>query len=28
VLGIKRAGADMVLTYWASELAGWLRDAR
>jgi porphobilinogen synthase len=28
VLSIKRAGADMVLTYWASELAGWLRDAR
>ncbi len=26
VLGIKRAGADMILTYWAAELAGWLRD--
>ncbi|HEY8912387.1 porphobilinogen synthase [Lacisediminihabitans sp.] len=25
VLGIKRAGADAVLTYWATELAGWLR---
>ncbi|ONI60619.1 delta-aminolevulinic acid dehydratase [Leifsonia sp. ALI-44-B] len=25
VLGIKRAGADVVLTYWATELAGWLR---
>ncbi|MBO9706238.1 MAG: porphobilinogen synthase, partial [Arthrobacter sp.] len=25
VLSIKRAGADMILTYWASELAGWLR---
>ncbi|PFG40029.1 porphobilinogen synthase [Georgenia soli] len=25
VLGIKRAGADFVLTYWATELAGWLR---
>ena len=24
VLGIKRAGANMVLTYWAAELAGWL----
>jgi porphobilinogen synthase len=24
VLGIKRAGADMILTYWATELAGWL----
>jgi porphobilinogen synthase len=26
VLGIRRAGADAVLTYWAVELAGWLRD--
>jgi porphobilinogen synthase len=26
VLSIKRAGADHVLTYWALELAGWLRD--
>lgn len=25
VLGIRRAGADAVLTYWAVELAGWLR---
>jgi porphobilinogen synthase len=25
VLGIKRAGADVVLTYWATELAGGLR---
>jgi porphobilinogen synthase len=25
VLGIRRAGADAVLTYWALELAGWLR---
>jgi porphobilinogen synthase len=25
VLGIKRAGADAILTYWATELAGWLR---
>ncbi|WP_066460583.1 porphobilinogen synthase [Sanguibacter suarezii] len=25
VLGIKRAGADIILTYWATELAGWLR---
>ncbi|UNX56507.1 porphobilinogen synthase [Georgenia sp. TF02-10] len=25
VLGIRRAGADVVLTYWATELAGWLR---
>ncbi|MBA2324098.1 MAG: porphobilinogen synthase [Pseudonocardiales bacterium] len=22
--GIRRAGADLVLTYWASEVAGWL----
>jgi len=28
VLGIKRAGANMVLTYWACELAGWLRESR
>ncbi len=27
VLGIRRAGANMVLTYWASELAGWMREA-
>ncbi|TKV29660.1 porphobilinogen synthase [Arthrobacter sp. NamB2] len=26
VLGIKRAGAQMILTYWASELALWLDD--
>jgi porphobilinogen synthase len=26
VLGIRRAGADQVLTYWAVELAGWLRE--
>lgn len=25
VLGIKRAGADIVLTYWASEIARWIR---
>lgn len=25
VLSIHRAGADAVLTYWATELAGWLR---
>lgn len=28
VLGIRRAGADMVLTYWAAELAGWLKESR
>ncbi|RLP76801.1 porphobilinogen synthase [Mycetocola tolaasinivorans] len=25
VIGIRRAGADAVLTYWATELATWLR---
>ncbi len=24
VLAIRRAGADLILTYWATELAGWL----
>ncbi|MCU1431042.1 MAG: porphobilinogen synthase [Actinotalea sp.] len=28
VVGIRRAGADAVLTYWALELAGWLREGR
>ena len=23
--GIRRAGADIVLTYWATDVAGWLR---
>ena len=27
LVGIKRAGAGTVLTYWATEAAGWLRDA-
>ncbi|MDQ4491048.1 porphobilinogen synthase [Sinomonas sp. ASV486] len=27
VLGIRRAGANMVLTYWAPEIAGWLKEA-
>ncbi|WP_394553978.1 porphobilinogen synthase [Agromyces sp. MMS24-JH15] len=26
VRGIRRAGADAVLTYWATELAGWIRN--
>ncbi|WP_028279110.1 porphobilinogen synthase [Arthrobacter sp. H5] len=26
VLGIKRAGANLILTYWASELAVWLKE--
>lgn len=25
LLGIRRAGADMILTYWATEAAGWLK---
>jgi porphobilinogen synthase len=28
VLGIRRAGADTVLTYWATELAGWLKEGK
>ena len=28
VLGIRRAGADAVLTYWAVEIADWLREER
>ncbi|MFP5312939.1 MAG: porphobilinogen synthase, partial [Actinomycetes bacterium] len=28
VLGIRRAGAHTVLTYWAAELAGWLKETR
>jgi porphobilinogen synthase len=27
VLGIRRAGAHMVLTYWAAELARWLKES-
>jgi porphobilinogen synthase len=23
---LKRAGADIIVTYWASELAKWLRE--
>jgi porphobilinogen synthase len=26
--GFKRAGADMIITYWAKDLAGWLREQR
>ncbi len=25
LIGIRRAGADLILTYWATEVAGWLR---
>ncbi|MDE8585485.1 porphobilinogen synthase [Arthrobacter sp. NQ4] len=28
VLGIRRAGAHTVLTYWAAELAGWLKETQ
>ena len=28
VLGIRRAGADTVLTYWAAELAQWLKEGK
>ena len=28
LVGIHRAGADIVLTYWAAEVAGWLREGR
>ncbi|MCC4909350.1 porphobilinogen synthase [Microbacterium sp. cx-59] len=28
LLGIRRAGADAILTYWAVEAAGWLRETR
>ncbi|MEN0085214.1 MAG: porphobilinogen synthase, partial [Leifsonia sp.] len=25
LVGAKRAGADAIMTYWATEVAGWLR---
>jgi porphobilinogen synthase len=28
LLGIRRAGADAILTYWALEAAAWLRESR
>ncbi|KRF04225.1 delta-aminolevulinic acid dehydratase [Arthrobacter sp. Soil782] len=28
VLGIKRAGAQIILTYWATELATWLKESK
>jgi porphobilinogen synthase len=28
LLGFKRAGADGILTYFALDAAGWLREAR
>ena len=27
VLSIRRAGAELILTYWATELAGWLTES-
>ena len=27
-IGVRRAGAETILTYWAIEVAGWLRDGR
>ena len=26
MLGFKRAGADLIITYWAREVATWLRE--
>ncbi len=28
LIGIRRAGAEAILTYWALEVAGWLRDGK
>ncbi|AUG29198.1 porphobilinogen synthase [Microbacterium hominis] len=28
LLGIRRAGAEAILTYWAIEVAGWIREGR
>ena len=28
LLGIRRAGAEAILTYWALEVAGWLNAGR
>ena len=28
LIGIRRAGADVILTYWALEVAGWLRAGK
>ncbi len=27
LIGIKRAGADMIITYWATQAAQWLGDS-
>lgn len=26
LMGIKRAGADIILTYWAKDVAQWLKE--
>ena len=28
LVSVTRAGADLIATYWASEVAGWLREGR
>jgi porphobilinogen synthase len=28
MLAFKRAGADLIITYWARQVAGWLREGR
>ena len=27
MMAFKRAGADLVITYWAREILGWMREA-
>jgi porphobilinogen synthase len=26
MIAFRRAGADMIITYWAKDLAGWLKE--
>jgi porphobilinogen synthase len=26
MIAFKRAGADLIVTYWARQVAGWLRE--
>jgi porphobilinogen synthase len=28
MMGFKRAGADLVITYWARQVLGWMREGR
>jgi delta-aminolevulinic acid dehydratase/porphobilinogen synthase len=28
MIGFRRAGADMIITYWAKDLAVWLKGER